>query len=200
MDKKIESGIRLSAITVFVNSILSSIKIFTGIAGNSYALIADGIESLLDVFSSVFVWFSLRFSIKPPDNEHPYGHGKAESIAAMAVSALLFIAATIITIQSINEIISPHGAPAGFTLIVLGLIILFKEGLFRIIYRKGEQIKSNALKSDAWHHRSDAITSIAAFIGISVSLIGGKGFETADDWAALAACSPAVSATTVSLR
>lgn len=188
MDKKIHSGIRLSGFTVVLNLILSSVKISTGIIGNSYALIADGIESSMDVFSSTFVWLSLRYSLKPPDKEHPYGHGKAESISALAISSLLILAALLITLQSINEINTSNVSPAGFTLYILAFIIIFKEVLFRIVYKKGEQLKSSALKSDAWHHRSDAITSAAAFIGISISLIGGSGYESADDWAALFAC------------
>ena len=188
-EKKVYSGIKLSGFTIIFNLLLSFIKISTGILGNSYALIADGIESLLDVFSSTMLWFSLRFAIKPPDDDHPYGHGKAESIAGLAISAFLIAAAILITVQSIIEITTSHVSPAGFTLYILVFIILFKEILYRIIYKKGKQLQSTALKSDAWHHRSDALTSVAAFVGISIALIGGPGYESADDWAALAACS-----------
>lgn len=185
----VQSGIRLSGATIAINFTLSAIKIASGILGNTYALIADGIESLLDVFSSTMVWLSLRYAIKPPDDEHPYGHGKIESIAGLAISAFLIVAAILIAWQSINEITSDVVPPSGFTLYILGFIIVFKETLYRIIYKKGLQLQSNALKSDAWHHRSDAITSIAAFVGISIALIGGAGYESADDWAALLACS-----------
>jgi len=187
-NSKIQSGIKLSALTIVSNIMLSAAKIVSGIIGNTYALIADGIESPLDIFYSIMVWLSLRYSLKPPDDEHPYGLGKIESIAALAISALLIFAAVIISIQSIDEINRNQTAPAGFTLYVLCAIILFKEILYRILYNKGNQLQSSALKSDAWHHRSDALTSVAAFVGISIALIGGPGYESADDWAALLAC------------
>ena len=188
-DKKVQSGIKLSAFTILSNLILSAIKIASGIVGNTYALIADGMESLMDVFSSTMVWISLRYSIKPPDDEHPYGHGKIESIAALAISSFLILAAIIITAQSINAINNNQSVPASFTLYVLGFIIIFKEILYRILYHKGRQLQSSALKSDAWHHRSDALTSVAAFVGICIAIIAGPGYESADDWAALLACS-----------
>lgn len=164
---------------------LAAIKIFTGIVGNSYALIADGIESLTDIFTSSIVLTGLYFASKPADEDHPYGHGKAEPFAGVAVAFGIFIAAMIIVVQSLYEIITPHHAPAPFTLIVLILVIITKETLFRFVIKVGTTVNSVAVKSDAWHHRSDAITSAAAFIGISIALIGGEGYESADDFAAL---------------
>jgi len=184
----IESGLKLSGSAIAVNVILALIKITTGIFGNSYALIADGIESTMDIVSSFIVWGSLRISIKPPDKSHPYGHGKAESIAGVIVAITLLIASVVIAVQSIKEIQTPHHAPAWYTLVVLVGIIITKEILFRKMTRIGEKLDSSALKSDAWHHRSDALTSAAAFVGISIALVGGPGFEVADDWAALLAC------------
>ena len=119
------------------------------------------------------------------DENHPYGHGKAEPLAAMAVSLVLFAAAAGVAIQSVREIRLPHHAPAPFTLVVLVVVIVIKETLFRYVFRVGDDVRSTAVKSDAWHHRADALTSIGAFIGISVALIGGQGYEAADDWAAL---------------
>jgi cation diffusion facilitator family transporter len=164
---------------------LAAIKIFTGIVGNSYALIADGIESLTDIFTSSIVLTGLYFASKPADENHPYGHGKAEPFAGVAVSFGIFIAAMIIVVQSVYEIITPHHAPEPFTLIVLVVVILTKETLFRFVIKVGKSVNSVAVKSDAWHHRSDAITSAAAFIGIVIALIGGPGYESADDFAAL---------------
>lgn len=184
----IESGLKISGSAIAVNVILASVKIITGIVGNSYALIADGIESTMDIFSSLIVWGSLRISIKPPDKDHPYGHGKAESLAGAIVAISLLIASGIIAIQSIREIQKPHHAPAWYTLLVLIAIILVKEILFRKMTLVGEALESSALKNDAWHHRSDALTSVAAFVGISIALVGGEGYEVADDWAALLAC------------
>jgi len=184
----IESGLKVSGSAIAINIILALIKITTGIIGSSYALIADGIESTMDIVSSLIVWGSLRISIKPPDKDHPYGHGKADSLAGMAVASSLLIASVIIAIQSIREIRTPHHAPAWYTLAVLVGIIISKEILFRKMTRIGNELESSALKSDAWHHRSDALTSVAAFVGITIALVGGSGYEVADDWAALIAC------------
>lgn len=184
----IESGLKLSGSAIAVNIILALIKITTGILGSSYALIADGIESTMDIVSSLIVWGGLRISIKPPDKSHPYGHGKAESMAGVVVALSLMFASFVIAVQSIREIQTPHHSPAWYTLVVLVGIIITKEILFRKMTRIGDVLESSALKSDAWHHRSDALTSVAAFIGISIALVGGPGYEVADDWAALLAC------------
>lgn len=178
-------GIRTTIIGIVVSICLAIIKIITGILGNSYALIADGIESTTDVFTSIVVVTGLRIAQLPPDEKHPYGHGKAEPFAGLIVSLALLFAAIIIIVQSIREIITPHHAPASFTLIVLLLVVLTKEILFRSILKVGDQYGSVAVTNDAWHHRSDAITSAAAFVGISIALIGGDGYESADDFAAL---------------
>ena len=183
-----EEGLRISGSAIAVNVILALIKITTGIVGNSYALIADGIESTMDIVSSLIVFGGIRISTKPPDKSHPYGHGKAESLAGVVVATSLLAAAVLIVTQSIREIRTPHHAPAWYTLVVLVAIIITKEILFRKMSQVGEILESSALKSDAWHHRSDALTSVAAFVGISIALVGGAGFESADDWAALLAC------------
>jgi len=184
----VETGLRASAIGIVTNFGLAIIKVVVGVVGNSYALIADGIESTADVVSSFIVWSGLRIASRPPDADHPYGHGKAESIAGVIVAAALLGAAALIAWQSVGEILNPHGAPAWFTLVTLVLVIVVKETLFRFVNKTGDSLDSTALRGDAWHHRSDALTSAAVFVGISVSLIGGKGYESADDWAALFAC------------
>lgn len=181
----IERGLKTTLIGIVSSLALAAVKIFTGIVGNSYALIADGIESLTDIFTSSIVLTGLYFASKPADENHPYGHGKAEPFAGVAVSLGIFVAAIIIIVQSLYEVITPHHAPASFTLIVLVLVIVIKESLFRFVIKVGTSVNSIAVKSDAWHHRSDAITSAAAFIGISIALIGGEGYESADDFAAL---------------
>jgi len=183
-----EEGLRAAAISLALNVCLAGIKIAAGVLGNSYALVADGIESTADVLSTLIVWSGIRISRRPPDPNHPYGHGKAESIAAVFVASILIAAAVFIGLCSIQEIATPHHAPAGFTLPVLIGVVVVKEGMFRFLRRTGERLHSSALATDAWHHRSDALTSVAAFLGISVALIGGEGWEAADDWAALAAC------------
>jgi cation diffusion facilitator family transporter len=178
-------GMRSVGWGVLANTVLAATKAIAGILGNSYALIADAIESTTDIASSLIVWGGLKISGIPPDADHPYGHGKAEPLAATVVAMALFAAAAGIAIQSIREIATPHHAPAPFTLAVLLVVVAVKEGLYRSIFRVGKHIGSTAVVSDAWHHRSDAITSAAVFAGISVALAGGEGYEAADDWAAL---------------
>lgn len=178
-------GIRTTLIGIVVSIILAIIKATAGVLGNSYALVADAIESTSDVFTSIIVLTGLRIAKKPADENHPYGHGKAEPLAGIIVASALLLAAIIIIIQSLHEIITPHHAPEPFTLIVLVIVVLTKETLFRFVFNVGTSVDSVAVKNDAWHHRSDAITSGAVFVGISIALIGGAGYEPADDYAAL---------------
>jgi cation diffusion facilitator family transporter len=172
----------------FVNFIFATAKIIGGLLGNAYVLIADGIESALDIAGSLVIWGGLKFAARPPDETHPYGHGKAEPIAAIVVALGVLAAATGLAIESVREILTPHHGPAPFTLAILVVVIVVKEILFRYVSRVGHSVESTAVQTDAWHHRSDALTSAAAFIGISVALIGGEGWQSADDWAALFAC------------
>jgi cation diffusion facilitator family transporter len=185
--KALQKGIMTVLMGVLLNTVLAIIKIVSGILGNSYALIADGIESTTDIFSSLIVWGGLKISSRPADENHPYGHGKAESLAAFVVSAALLGAALIIVIQSVKEIVTPHHLPATFTLYILVGVVIVKELLYRFVLKEGSKVNSTAMQADAWHHRSDAITSAAAFIGILIAVIGGEGYEMADDWAALVA-------------
>lgn len=178
----------MALIAALVNLLLAGVKIAAGIIGGSYVLIADGIESTADILSSLIVWSGLRFAALPADANHPYGHGKAEPIAGAIVSVVLLGAAVMIAVQSLYEIRNPHSPPAPFTLVVLVVVVVVKEVMFRLSWRTGSAIDSAALKADAWHHRSDALTSVAAFVGITIALVAGPGFETADDWAALLAC------------
>ncbi|MBV7435443.1 cation diffusion facilitator family transporter [Cardiobacteriaceae bacterium TAE3-ERU3] len=177
--------IQTALLSIVGNTLLAIIKGVAGFFGHSHALIADAIESTTDVFSSVLLLFGLRFSQRPADDNHPYGHGRAESLATFVIVGFLLTSATIIVIESIHQIITPHQMPAPFTLWILAGVVIAKETLFRIFVRRGAAHESSALTAEAWHHRSDALTSLAAFIGISVALVMGKGWEAADDWAAL---------------
>lgn len=188
MESGYGAGARLALIGVAVNFILALVKISAGLLGNCYALIADGIESTLDIFSSLVIWFGLKVAAEPPDDEHPYGHGKAEPLASVAVALLVIAAAIGLAVESIHEIITPHHTPAPYTLAVLVVVIIIKETLFRKVSSAAAQLGSTAVKTDAWHHRADVVTSAGAFIGISIAIIGGKGWEQADDWAALFTC------------
>lgn len=186
--KNLQTGARVALLGLVVNVVLASAKIVAGLVGNAYVLIADGIESALDVGGSIVIWGGLTVAARPPDTTHPYGHGKAEPIAAIVVAFGVFAAALVIAIQSVREILLPHHGPAPWTLVVLIVAVIIKEVLFRYVIRFGRKVESTAVKTDAWHHRIDAMTSTAAFIGISIALIGGRPWQSADDWAALVAC------------
>ena len=181
------AGIRSIRHGIFANLFLALVKGLVGFFGNSFALIADAIESTADVFTSLIVWIGLKSASKPPDEDHPYGHGRAEPLAGIVVAVSLFAAAIFIAHESIRLIQTPHKTPAAYTLIVLIAVIIIKEFMFRYVAKVAEDIGSTAVKGDAWHHRSDAITSFTAAIGITIALIGGEGYESADDWAALIA-------------
>lgn len=180
-----QTAIRATYFSIVGNTILAVIKGLAGFFGNSYALIADAIESTTDIFSSFLILFGLKYGNKPADKNHPYGHGRAEPLITFIVVGFLITSATIIAYESIINIGKPHNAPEFWTLFVLGPLIIWKEISFRLVLKKAKETNSTSLKADAWHHRSDAITSVAAFIGISIALIFGKGYESADDWAAL---------------
>ncbi len=184
----LQSGARLALLGMLANVVLATAKIVAGALGHSYVLIADGIESALDIGGSAIIWGGLKFAARPPDATHPYGHGKAEPVAAILVSLGVLAAALVIAVRSVQEIFQPHRAPAPFTLVVLVVVVIIKELLFRFVDRIGRRLGSTALKTDAFHHRIDALTSIAAFIGISIALIGGPPWQSADAWAALFAC------------
>lgn len=181
------TAIRTTYFSIIGNTCLALIKGLAGFFGNSYALIADAIESTTDILSSLLVLVGLKYAKRPADENHPYGHGKIEPLITFLVVAFLVTSATVIAYESVQNIQTPHEIPESWTLIVLGIIILWKEISFRIVIKKSKETNSSSLKADAWHHRSDAITSIMAFIGISIALLFGEGYETADDWAALLA-------------
>ncbi|MET0263914.1 MAG: cation diffusion facilitator family transporter [Rariglobus sp.] len=173
---------------IWLNLVLAIVKFAGGILGGTYALIADGIESLMDVFSSALVWAGFRVASRPPDEDHPYGHGKAEPLAAMAVALFIFAAAGWIGVHAVHEIMTPHRTPHWATLPLLAGIVAVKWWFSRRMAREGEKEGSTGLGVEAWHHYSDALTSAAAFVGILIAVIGGDGYESADDWAALVAC------------
>ena len=180
-----EQAIKATYVSLLANTCLALIKGITGFFGNSYALIADAIESTTDIFASFLVLVGFKYSTKPPDENHPYGHGKLEPLITFVVVGFLIISAFVIAYESIKHIFTPHKVPEPYTLIILGFVIISKETFYRFVSKKSDETKSTSLKADAWHHRSDAITSLMAFIGISLALFMGKGYEAADDWAAL---------------
>jgi len=186
--ERAERGQVSTLVGIGANIVLVLGKGTAGVVGHSYALIAEAIESGTDILSSGIVWLGLRTAAREPDENHPYGHGKAEPLAAIMVAVALVGAAGYIATEGIRHILTPHQLPAPFTLAVLGVVIAIKETLYRRVHKIGQEVDSGAVKADAWHHRADVITSSTAFVGISIALIGGPGWEAADDWAALVAC------------
>ncbi len=180
-----QTAIKATYFSIIGNTCLAIVKGLAGFFGNSYALIADAIESTTDIFASLLVLFGIKYSNKPADENHPYGHGRAEPLITFLVVGFLITTATIIAYESIYNIQTPHELPKKWTLIVLAVIILWKEYSFRLVMKRSKEANSSSLRADAWHHRSDAITSVAALVGISIALFLGKGYEAADDWAAL---------------
>ncbi|MBD3581668.1 cation diffusion facilitator family transporter [Flavobacterium selenitireducens] len=185
MSDHAKEAVRTTYLSILGNLVLAVVKGTVGYFGNSYALIADAIESTSDVFSSFLVLLGLKYSSRPADENHPYGHGKAEALVTFAVVGFLVVSATVIAYESIQHIQTPHKTPESYTLIVLAIIVITKEIFYRFVSKKGDDTNSSSLKADAWHHRSDAITSAMAFVGISIAIFFGPGYETADDWAAL---------------
>ena len=190
-----QEGSRLVLFGVVANTVLAIVKVVAGTTGHSNALLADGLESALDVVSSMLIWGALLYAGKPPDEDHPYGHGKLESLAAVVGSIFLLGAGTWVAVHSAWNLWEAYSGalagremPAAWTLAVLVGVIGIKEVLFQLLMRAGRRIGSSAMQADAWHHRSDALTSIAAFLGISIALIGGGAWRSADDWAALFSC------------
>ena len=182
------AGARLVLTGIAINAVLTILKFTAGIFGHTYALIADGMESLLDIFASILVWTGFRVAARPPDANHPFGHGRAEPLAALAVACFIFLAAGVVAWHAIHLIVTPHEGPHWLTLPVLVAIIAAKIWFSRRMSATGATADSTALGLEAWHHWADAMTSSAAFVGISIAVIGGRGWESADDWAALFAC------------
>ena len=185
---RLKRSLRATLLGMVANTLLAAGKMAAGVLGHSHALVADAVESLADVFSSIVVWRALVVAAEPADKEHPYGHGKAEPIASVIISTMLLLAAVGIVASSIRAMLgAEHEGPRAFTLLVLLAVVAVKEMLFRFVASEADSVDSSAVHTDAWHHRADAITSLAAAIGISISLIGGKGYESADDVAAIVA-------------
>jgi cation diffusion facilitator family transporter len=184
-----KQGMKVVRHGIGINFVLAIIKGTAGFVGNSYALIADAIESASDVLSSLVVLLGLKTASRPPDENHPYGHGKAEPLAGVIVSLFLLAASVLIAVEAIANIRTPHEVPQAWTLVVIVAVVLGKELIFRYVMRTAQDIDSTAVKGEAQHHRADAITSVAAFVGILIAVIGGPEYASADDWAALIASS-----------
>jgi cation diffusion facilitator family transporter len=187
---RLERSLRAIFFGIVVNAVLGTVKFLAGIFGHSHALMADATESFADIFNSLIMWRGISVAAAPADEEHPYGHTKAEPLAAAFGAVMLLVAAIWITAKAgVNIYEWANGfhreQPQWFTLVALAVVVIVKEGMFRFVVREGKDTDNSAVKTDAWHHRSDAITSVAAAIGITVALIGGPRFVSADDIAAI---------------
>lgn len=169
------------------NLFLALVKFAAGVLGRSAAMVADGVHSLSDILSSGIVLAGMKVARKSPDREHPYGHGKAESVAAQMVSFFLVFIGGMIFYNSVRGFSKPSPpAPANYVLVIAALSIAIKEGLFQYKIRLGRRLNSTSLQADAWHHRSDALSSIAVLIGVALAILGGPRFHIADHLAAMA--------------
>ena len=186
--RRANASARLVLRGIALNAVLAVVKFAGGIFGHTYALVADGAESTLDILSSLLVWAGFRVAARPPDADHPYGHGKAEPLTALGVAVFVFAMAGWVAWHAVHEIITPHEGPKWWTLPLLAGVVIIKIWFSRRIGAAGEATGSTALGIEAMHHWSDAVTSAAAFVGIAIALAGGKGWEAADDWAALFGC------------
>jgi cation diffusion facilitator family transporter len=180
-------GQRLIAVGLAVNVALATVKILAGIAGHSAALIADAAESMVDIAGSVVIWGGLRIASMPADEDHPYGHGKAEALAGLVVAMMVLAAGIAAGVNGVLALVHPGPTPRAYTLMVLVVVVAAKEVMFHVTRRAARKLDSGAVLVDAWHHRSDAITSLAAFAGISLAVWGGGRLYWADPVAALVA-------------
>ena len=183
---RVREAKKSSYLSILSNSLIAIAKGTAGILGASFALIADAIESATDVFTSLLLILGINYATRPADHNHPYGHGKAETLITFIIVGFLVISSIFIAYQSIENIRSDsQEIPEPYTLVVLAAVVIIKEVLYRIQLRNSKKTKSSSINADAWHHRSDAVTSLAAFIGISISILMGPGYEKAEDWSAL---------------
>ena len=187
-EDRARAGGRLVIWSLALNAAMAVLKFAGGFLGHSFALVADGAESLLDVLSSILVWAGFKVASLPPDDNHPYGHGRAEPLAALAGVVFIFATAGWIGWRSVYSIVTPHAGPHWETLPLLAGIVVTKLWVYRRLRAAATAAGSTALKVEASRHRSDAFTSAAAFIGIAIAVVGGRAWAAADGWAALFAC------------
>jgi cation diffusion facilitator family transporter len=170
---------------LIVNLALGIAKLVGGLLGGSYALVADAVNSLGDVVSTIVVLVALRVAQRPPDNEHPYGHTRAEGIAATNVAVVIIMSALAIAWEVMGRSGGERPLPPGWTLWIAGLNVAIKEGLYRYKYAIGKRTGSAAIIANAWDHRSDALSALAVLFGLAVTRLGGKEFLWADSAASL---------------
>lgn len=177
MNKKVEENLeiarRISAVSVIWNVILSVLKILAGILGHSGAMIADGVHSISDVFTTVLAYVGIKMASKSADEDHPYGHEKIEPVMGKLLAIVLFLTAAGIMYGGVQSILSGEvEAPKGIAIYAAILSIVIKEWMFQYTIRGAKKINSGALKADAWHHRTDALSSVGSLVGIGAAMMG----------------------------
>lgn len=167
-------AMRVSAVSIIGNLILASGKLIAGFVAHSNAMIGDAVHSASDIFSTIVVMVGVKLASKESDAEHPYGHERLECVAAILLSVVLFATGLAIAKESVASIVAPKDGevPGILALITAAISILAKEGMFRYTAYNARKIRSGALMADAWHHRSDALSSIGALIGIAGARLG----------------------------
>jgi len=176
---------RAAVLGLMVNLLLGILKLIGGIVGHSFALIADAVNSIGDVISTVVVLVALKVAQRPADAEHPYGHTRAEGIAASNVALLIIVSALFVGWEAIGRISGPRNIPALWTLLIAGANVLIKEGLYRYKIRVGRRTGSAAITANAWDHRSDAFCSLSVLVGLAAIRLGGPQYIWADEVASL---------------
>lgn len=183
--RSLEAGQGAALRAIGVNSVLGLAKLGGGILGHSYALMADGAESCADIVGSSMTLYGLRVASEPADQQHPVGHGRAETLASALTAMALVLIGISIFWRATLTLGEPRVGPEPWTLFILVPVILTKEWMFKVMRSRGKKIGSLAVVADAWHQRSDAVTSITAFLGIFLSWLGGPNWNHADSWAAM---------------
>ena len=176
---------RAALIGLGINLTLGVAKLVGGIFGNSFALIADAVNSLGDVVSTVVVLLALRIAQQPPDKEHPYGHTRAEGIAASNVAIIIIVSALLVGWEALQRLTLQHAIPPVWTLWIAGINVAIKEALYHYKVRIGRRTGSTSLIANAWDHRSDALSALAVLIGLAVIRWGGPQYIYADEVASL---------------
>lgn len=178
MDDKtvVKTAVKVSMVTIIVNVILSLLKLLAGIIGKSMVMISDSIHSLSDVFSSVIVIIGVRVSKREEDQEHQYGHDRMECLASLALGAILFVTGVLLIYEGIRKIYTGENisTPGMIALIAAVISIVTKEWMYWYTKLSADKINSDALRADAWHHRSDALSSVGSLIGVAGAMLGVK--------------------------
>lgn len=178
MDDKsiVKTAVRVSTVSIILNIILSLLKLLAGIVGRSMAMLSDAIHSLSDVFGSIIVIVGVKMSKKEEDSDHQYGHERMECLASLALGAILFLTGALLIYEGIKKICTGEdiSTPGSIALIAAIISIVSKEGMYWYTKISADKINSDALRAEAWHHRSDALSSVGSLIGVAGAMLGVK--------------------------